>query len=221
VPAPGGWQQDQPNPPTTSARIAASHCPLCSAQGGPEGETMCAWGTACRGALSTDGAVGVPAHCRGWDQMALRGPFQLRHRDSVIWKAADPWKDQRRKPGPTFPCFHSKQTPCRVLPPRGTELGDTAGQHGTPPWDAAQCRWQHHEKQQSYRFKKPTSWQWVQQGAQRLHWSWKPQSTASRRWVCRRAPQEWFYRRSSSKVHFGTPLFSQLGETETQPHASP
>ena len=29
------------------------------------------------GALSTDGAVGVPAHCRGLDQMAFKGPFQL------------------------------------------------------------------------------------------------------------------------------------------------
>jgi len=30
------------------------------------------------GALSTDGAVGVPAQCREWDQMALKGPFQLK-----------------------------------------------------------------------------------------------------------------------------------------------
>ena len=29
------------------------------------------------GALSTDGAVGVPVHCREWDQMAFKGPFQL------------------------------------------------------------------------------------------------------------------------------------------------
>jgi len=30
------------------------------------------------GAVSTDGAVGVPAQCREWDQMAFRGPFQLK-----------------------------------------------------------------------------------------------------------------------------------------------
>ena len=29
------------------------------------------------GALSTDGAVGVPAQCREWDQTAFRSPFQL------------------------------------------------------------------------------------------------------------------------------------------------
>ena len=29
-------------------------------------------------ALSTDGAVGVPVHCREGDQMALKGLFQLR-----------------------------------------------------------------------------------------------------------------------------------------------
>ena len=29
------------------------------------------------GALSSDGAVGVPAQCTGWDQGAFRGPFQL------------------------------------------------------------------------------------------------------------------------------------------------
>jgi len=33
------------------------------------------------GALSTDGAVGVPVHCRGWDPMAFKGSFQL---NSVI-----------------------------------------------------------------------------------------------------------------------------------------
>jgi len=27
--------------------------------------------------VSTDGAVGVPAQCREWDHMALKGPFQL------------------------------------------------------------------------------------------------------------------------------------------------
>ena len=27
-------------------------------------------------AVSTDGAVGVPMHCREGDQMALKGPFQ-------------------------------------------------------------------------------------------------------------------------------------------------
>jgi len=30
------------------------------------------------GALSTDGAVGVPVHCREWDLMAFRGPFQFK-----------------------------------------------------------------------------------------------------------------------------------------------
>lgn len=30
------------------------------------------------GALGTDGAVGVPVHCREWDHMALKGPFQLK-----------------------------------------------------------------------------------------------------------------------------------------------
>ena len=29
------------------------------------------------GALSTDGAVGVPFHCRELDRMAFKGPFQL------------------------------------------------------------------------------------------------------------------------------------------------
>jgi len=28
------------------------------------------------GALSTDGAVGVLVHCREWDQMDFKGPFQ-------------------------------------------------------------------------------------------------------------------------------------------------
>jgi len=26
---------------------------------------------------STDGAVGAPVHCREWDQMVFKGPFQL------------------------------------------------------------------------------------------------------------------------------------------------
>ena len=30
------------------------------------------------GALSADGAVGVSAQCREWDQTAFRGPFQLK-----------------------------------------------------------------------------------------------------------------------------------------------
>ena len=30
------------------------------------------------GALSTDGAVGVPAQCREWDQTAFRGLLQLK-----------------------------------------------------------------------------------------------------------------------------------------------
>jgi len=30
------------------------------------------------GALSTDGAVGVPVHCRELDLMAFKGPFQLK-----------------------------------------------------------------------------------------------------------------------------------------------
>ena len=30
------------------------------------------------GALSTDGAVGVPVQYRQWDQMAFKGPFQLK-----------------------------------------------------------------------------------------------------------------------------------------------
>ena len=30
------------------------------------------------GALSTDGAVGVPVQRREWDQMAYKGPFQLK-----------------------------------------------------------------------------------------------------------------------------------------------
>ena len=30
------------------------------------------------GAVSTDGAVGVPAQCRGLGQMAFKGPFQLK-----------------------------------------------------------------------------------------------------------------------------------------------
>ena len=34
------------------------------------------WGEA-GGALSTDGAVGVPVQCRQWDQMAFGHPFQL------------------------------------------------------------------------------------------------------------------------------------------------
>lgn len=36
----------------------------------PQGQ---AWG-----AVSTDGAVGVPVHCRQWDQMAFGGTFQLK-----------------------------------------------------------------------------------------------------------------------------------------------
>ena len=36
-------------------------------------------------ALSTDGAVGVPAHCRGLDQMVFKSPFPLkRFNDSMI-----------------------------------------------------------------------------------------------------------------------------------------
>ena len=34
------------------------------------------------GALSTDGAVGVPVHCREWDQMSLRAPSNTN--DSMI-----------------------------------------------------------------------------------------------------------------------------------------
>lgn len=34
-------------------------------------------GQACR-AVSTDGALGVPVHCRQWDQMASGETFQLR-----------------------------------------------------------------------------------------------------------------------------------------------
>jgi len=34
------------------------------------------------GALSTGGAVGVPVHCREWDQMASKDPLQLT--DSMI-----------------------------------------------------------------------------------------------------------------------------------------
>ena len=30
------------------------------------------------GTLSTDAAVGVPAHCRGLEKMAFKGPFQLK-----------------------------------------------------------------------------------------------------------------------------------------------
>ena len=30
------------------------------------------------GAVSTDGAVGVPVHCREWDAMAFKGPFQFK-----------------------------------------------------------------------------------------------------------------------------------------------
>ena len=30
------------------------------------------------GAVSTDGAVGIPVHCRGLDQMAFKGPFHLK-----------------------------------------------------------------------------------------------------------------------------------------------
>ena len=30
------------------------------------------------GAVSTDGAVGIPVHCRGLDWMAFKDPFQLR-----------------------------------------------------------------------------------------------------------------------------------------------
>jgi len=29
-------------------------------------------------AVGPDGAVGVPAQCRQWDQMALKGPFLLK-----------------------------------------------------------------------------------------------------------------------------------------------
>jgi len=29
------------------------------------------------GALSTAGAVAAPVHCREWNQMAFKGPFQL------------------------------------------------------------------------------------------------------------------------------------------------
>ena len=37
------------------------------------------------GAVSTDGAVGVPLHCKMWDLMALRGPFQLKpFYDSIL-----------------------------------------------------------------------------------------------------------------------------------------
>ena len=43
------------------------------------------------GALSTDGAVGVPVHCREWDQMAFKGPFQLKpFYDSVEKKKKQP-----------------------------------------------------------------------------------------------------------------------------------
>jgi len=28
--------------------------------------------------VSTDGAVGVPVHCKQWDEMASGGPFQLK-----------------------------------------------------------------------------------------------------------------------------------------------
>ena len=30
------------------------------------------------GPLSIDGAVGVPVQCKEWDQMACKGPFQLK-----------------------------------------------------------------------------------------------------------------------------------------------
>jgi len=36
------------------------------------------------GALSADGAVGVPVQCRELDQMAFKGPFQLK-RLYVLW----------------------------------------------------------------------------------------------------------------------------------------
>ena len=36
--------------------------------------------------VSTDGAVGLPVHCRQWDQMASGGPFQLKpFCDSILW----------------------------------------------------------------------------------------------------------------------------------------
>jgi len=30
------------------------------------------------GAVSTDGAVGVSVHCRQWDYVTLKGPFQVK-----------------------------------------------------------------------------------------------------------------------------------------------
>ena len=42
-------------------------------------------------ALSTDGAVGVPVHCKEWDQIIFRSSFQLKpFYDSVI-SASVPW----------------------------------------------------------------------------------------------------------------------------------
>ena len=41
------------------------------------------------GAVSTDGAVGIPVHCREWDQMAFRDPFQSEPSyDSIILEQA-------------------------------------------------------------------------------------------------------------------------------------
>jgi len=45
------------------------------------------------GAVSTDGAVGVPVHCRGWlDNTAFKGPFQLEPcYDLIRRKEGDCW----------------------------------------------------------------------------------------------------------------------------------
>ena len=52
----------------------ARHCMGCPERWGWSLQTAQGRGWA----LSTDGAVGVPVHCRGWHQVAVGGPFQLK-----------------------------------------------------------------------------------------------------------------------------------------------
>ena len=58
---------------TTTAGGTGTGCPerlWCPIPAGSQGEAV--------GALSTDGAVGVPVHCREWDQLAFNDSFQLK-----------------------------------------------------------------------------------------------------------------------------------------------
>jgi len=54
--------------------VTVRHCMGCPERWGGSLQTAQVGGWA----LSADGAVGVTAHCRGWHQAALTGPFQLK-----------------------------------------------------------------------------------------------------------------------------------------------